>query len=191
MPNNILPNNILEMSIITIILVFLIEYVRFFNETKLPLFFNYSFFPLTIYIISELIIGIFCVIIISFGTDYKYPLNIIFISLISSSIPTGIISNIEFYVSNNELNIVRKYFSESRINIVSDIKKNETVDIRKTGCKLECLPLDKLKNECRKLDEKQFHELMERYKEDDAAQKSMFALEIANKDLKFAKSLLK
>lgn len=185
-------NNILEISIITAILIFLIEYVRFFNETKLPLFFHYSSFPLSIYIISELIIGIFCAFIISFKTNYEYPLNMIFISLISSSIPTGIISNIEFYISNNELNIVRKYFTESRINIVSDIKKNETVEIRKTGCELErCLPIDKLKNEYRKLGEKQFLDLMERYKDDEAAQKSMLALEIANKDLKFAKSFLR
>lgn len=187
-----MPNNILEISIITMILIFLIEYVRFFNETKLPLFFNYSFFPLTIYIISELIIGIFCVLIISFNTNYEYPHNIIYISLISSLIPTGFISNIELYASNNELNIFRKHLSESRINIVSDIKKNETVEIRKTGCELEkCLTLGELKNVLRQLDEKQCLELEERYKGDEEAQRSMFASEIANKDLKFSKSLLK
>jgi uncharacterized integral membrane protein len=182
--------NILEILIITVVLIFIIEYIKFFSETKLPLFFKYSRIPLIVYIIAELIIGISCIGIISFGTDYEYPRNIIYIPFISSAIPTGIISNIEFYMHNNEINIFRKHLNEYRNDIISDIKKNETFEIRNIGCELaKSLSCEELKNNCRIVNERQCVEIENKHKDDEAAQKSMYALEIAIKDPKFAKSL--
>lgn len=90
------------------------------------------------------------------------------------------------------MNKIRKYINDYRMNIITDLKKYETVEVRKIGRQLEqSLTLDELKNECRKLDQEKFSELQTKYEDlDEDAQKSMFALEIANKDLTFAKSLL-
>lgn len=184
--------------IFTIFLVLLIEYIRFFNETRSPFFFKYTqmLLPLIVYLFGLVSIAILAIFVLCNYTsidECEYPLNILFVSVISSIFSTGIINNIEFFLSENEMNKIRKIINDYRMNIIISFNQNATSEVRKTIRQLEQsnISVPELKNELRKLDPTRFTEAEKDYdKFDEKGQKSMYSWEIAQKDPAYAKTLL-
>ncbi|MFA4934488.1 MAG: hypothetical protein WC568_01505 [Candidatus Methanoperedens sp.] len=191
--------DIAAIIVITAILVFIFEYIKFFNETRsvsISLFLHKQLlFPLCVYLFILMFISILAIFSLRYFTsfdDYEFPINIMLISFMSSIFSTGIINNIEFFISDKEMNKLRKIINDYRRNIVSVFKKIETVEMRKIGSKLEkSKTLFELKNEYKMINPDKFPELEEKYKNrSEDEQKSNFAFEIVTENLDLAKSLI-
>ena len=187
-----------KVIILTIFLVLLIEYIKFFNETRSPFFFKYRpiLLPLVVYVFILVFISILAIFVLcnySSINECEYPLNILYASFISSMFSTGIINNIEFYLSEKEMNQIRKIINDYRMNIITIFNQNETVEVRKIGHQLNQsnLTVSELKNEFRTLDLEKFYKVEKEYnKLDENGQKNMYAWEIAKKDPAYAKTLI-
>lgn len=187
---------------ITLVLVFCFEYIKFYNEARSEirslLFLRHKsvIFPFSIYFVIQFFISMFVFFIICYNTKlfyYQFPLNILCISITSSTFSgLGIVNNTQISLYEFELNILKKFIDEFRTNIIEDIKKLETTDVRKIASRLEqSKTIEQLQSGYKTLNTKRFFELEKEYGGYDVeSQKAQYAWEIANEDLTDAENLL-
>jgi hypothetical protein len=188
-------NNLLEIIIWTVIFVLALEYGKFYNETKSPYFFliRRISLPLLFYIFLREGMAIILIFIIDHFypfSEYEYPLNVISISVSSSTAASLLITSADFHASDMEMNLIRKFFNDFKINIINDIKNYHLEKILIID-QLITLGLHKLKKECIKLYQEDYPSLELNYRDfEEEIQTSLFAKAILEKNVEYAKFLV-